>query len=190
MASNSHSRTDGGGFSFIWVLIAIGVGIALLSTIQRREPPASKYVGLALPPLNGEGWLNVAGPVREDSLRGQVVVVDCWFVDCPPCRASMPHLVEFYRKYRGRGVQVIGLTPDSGNDAARAQAFVEGIDGLDWPIATGAAMPLEMLGIQEFPTLLVFDRTGKSVWAGHSVSGLEAAVEAALAANGRETAAL
>ena len=77
---------------------------------------------------------------------------------------------------------MIGLTPDSGGDVPRAEAFVKSIPGMDWPIGYGAQMPLEVLGVYEFPTLILFDKSGRSVWAGHGFQGLEDAVLKALAA--------
>ena len=53
--------------------------------------------------------------------------------------------------------------------------------GLDWPIGYGAQMPFAVMGIEALPTLVLFDKSGKSVWAGHSLSGLDDAAIAALA---------
>ncbi len=45
--------------------------------------------------------------VAQD-LRGKVVFFEYWGINCPPCRAAMPHLVEMQRKYGSRGLVVIG----------------------------------------------------------------------------------
>ena len=42
----------------------------------------------------------------------------------------------------------------------------------------------DLLGIRATPTYVLFDRTGRSVWAGHSLNGLEEAAVAALAKDG------
>ena len=43
---------------------------------------------------------------------GKVLVVDLWATWCGPCRQEIPHLVELAKEYKGRGVEVIGLTSE------------------------------------------------------------------------------
>jgi thiol-disulfide isomerase/thioredoxin len=50
------------------------------------------------------------------SQKGKVVVVNLWATWCVPCRDEMPVLDAFYRKYRGRGVLVFGLSEDDRGD--------------------------------------------------------------------------
>jgi thiol-disulfide isomerase/thioredoxin len=165
------------GFAVLLVALAIVAYVALSS----NRPAEPQLIGVPLPPLEVAGWFNGATPIRDEDLRGKVVLVDCWFVDCPPCRAAMPHLVEFYKRFRDPGVVVVGLTPDSGGDVPRAEAFVKSIPGLDWPIGYGAGIPLDILGVHAYPTLILFDKSGRSVWAGHGFGGLEEAALKALA---------
>ena len=168
-----------GSFGFLVVLVALAmVAYVALRSNRSAEP---KLSGVALPPLEVAGWFNVARPVRNEDLRGKVVLVDCWFVDCPPCRAAMPRLVEFHRRFRDSGLELIGLTLDSGSDVPRAESFVKSVAGVDWPIGYGAEIPLSILGVHEFPTLILFDKSGRSVWAGHGFGGLDEAVLKALA---------
>ena len=93
--SDGKATESGGGSPLILVLVLIGVAVMFLATVRRREPaPSPQYINLPLPSMTVEGWVNAAGPVRDDMLRGQVVLVDCWFVDCPPCRCELrgrPH---------------------------------------------------------------------------------------------------
>jgi peroxiredoxin len=44
--------------------------------------------------------------------RGRVVVVDFWATWCPPCRMSIPELVEIQKEFRDRGLAVIGVSLD------------------------------------------------------------------------------
>lgn len=42
--------------------------------------------------------------------QGKVLVLNLWATWCPPCRDEIPQIVDFYDDYRGRGVEVLGLT--------------------------------------------------------------------------------
>jgi thiol-disulfide isomerase/thioredoxin len=168
------------GSSGFWIVL-VALAMVAYVVLRPNRPSEPQQIGVPLPPLEVAGWFNATTPVRDADLRGKVVLVDCWFVDCPPCRAAMPHLVEFYNRFHDQGVVLIGLTIDSGSDVPRAEEFVKSIPGLDWPIGYGASIPVDILGVHAFPTLILFDKSGRSVWAGHGFSGLDEAVVKALA---------
>ena len=56
----------------------------------------------------------LAGPAFDLSAqRGHVVIVNFWATWCVPCRAEMPMLDAFYKKHRGEGLEMIGLSVDT-----------------------------------------------------------------------------
>ena len=45
-------------------------------------------------------------------LRGHTVLLDFWATWCPPCLYSIPELIEIQKKYKDRGVVVLGVSMD------------------------------------------------------------------------------
>jgi thiol-disulfide isomerase/thioredoxin len=87
-------------------------------------------------PLFGrDEWLNTR-PLREEDLRGKVVLVNFWTYTCINSLRPMPYLREWARKYADRGLVVIGVhTPEFSfeKDLSNVQrAVVE--QGVDFPV--------------------------------------------------------
>jgi cytochrome c biogenesis protein CcdA/thiol-disulfide isomerase/thioredoxin len=78
------------------------------------------------------GWLNTPDnkPIDPASLRGKVVLIDFWAYSCINCQRAIPHVVDWYNRYRDNGFVVIGVhTPEyafervAGNVASGAAAL-------------------------------------------------------------------
>ena len=63
-------------------------------------------------------------PFRLSDYKDKVVVLDLWATWCGPCRLEIPHLVDLTNEYKGKGVEVIGLTTEAPQtDAERVRDF-------------------------------------------------------------------
>lgn len=61
------------------------------------------------------GWLNTPDgkPLDQAAVRGKVVLVDFWAYSCINCQRAIPHVVDWYNRYRDSGLVVIGVhTPE------------------------------------------------------------------------------
>ncbi|MCL4529259.1 MAG: redoxin domain-containing protein [Chloroflexi bacterium] len=54
--------------------------------------------------------------------RGQTVLVNLWATWCPPCKAEMPAIQDFYSKYQSEGFNVVAI--EDGDPTTDVAAFV------------------------------------------------------------------
>lgn len=61
----------------------------------------------------GTKWLNTKNPLELSDLKGKVVLVDFWTYTCINCIRTLPHVTDWYEKYKDKGFVVIGVhTPE------------------------------------------------------------------------------
>ena len=118
------------------------------------KPLADRAVlpDFTLPAIQGGKW-------RLGDHSGKVVVVNFWATWCPPCRAETPELVELYDRYRGRGLEIVGITLDE-DPKAVVPGFVSRYDVRYPVLIPGPEFTLASY-VESLPTTLILDRGGR-----------------------------
>jgi thiol-disulfide isomerase/thioredoxin len=107
----------------------------------------------------------VSGPtVTAKQLTGRVVLFEYWGVHCPPCLASIAHLVEMQHKY-GRDNFIIVANQCQGGDEAGARAAWTSHGG-DASISVINNGELAGSNVSAIPHCFLFDQDGKLVYDG------------------------
>lgn len=105
-------------------------------------------------------------PLRLTDFRGKYVLLDFWGSWCVPCREMGPYLKEVYAQYRSKGLEIIGIAADDGNESIWKAAIKK--DGLPWKhVLDGYTEGKETRSLMRlfdnhvFPTYILIDPSGK-----------------------------
>ena len=71
---------------------------------------------------------NIAGgKLKAADLKGKVTVVDIWATWCEPCISEIPKFNKMLEEYKGKNVQIVGITIESPHDAIKPKVQETGI---------------------------------------------------------------
>jgi cytochrome c biogenesis protein CcmG/thiol:disulfide interchange protein DsbE len=71
--------------------------------------------------------------IQLSALKGRAVVLNIWTTWCPPCRAEMPAMEEYYRQYKDQGLIILGVNSTIQDNPLDVVPFVNAY-GLTFPI--------------------------------------------------------
>lgn len=142
-------------------------GVQIVRGIKKREAAAigSMAADFTTKDINGTS-------LSLSDFKGKYyVILDFWASWCVPCRHSNPHMRALYRQYHGKGLDVIGVSDDDGNEAAWKKAVAQDSVGIWHNILRGysAKTPYgedgptdinEKFGIAFLPTKILIDKNG------------------------------
>ena len=112
-------------------------------------------------------------------LRGKVVLVDRWGVNCAPCRALLPRMEEIWQSFKTKPFVLLGGHCKGWGDADGVQSLVREL-GLTYPIYQDAGLAALEPRFNAIPFLYVVDETGKVVYRGRDERAATQAIVTAL----------
>jgi thiol-disulfide isomerase/thioredoxin len=91
-------------------------------------------------------------------LKGKVIVINFWFINCPPCRMEIPELNEMVASYKdNKEVIFIGIAMD---EKYQLQEFLKTFP-FNYNVIGNGRNLASSYRVNSFPTHVVIDRDGK-----------------------------
>src|SRR5262245_15972303 len=113
--------------------------------------------GKPMPPLEVTGWIN--GEVKREQMKGKVVVIDFYATWCGPCMAAIPHNNELLKRYKDKGLLIVGVCTHSKGQEKMAAVVKD--KGMEYPTARDPDLKSEKAwAVNYYPTYAVVDRKG------------------------------
>ena len=95
--------------------------------------------------------------INSERLKGKIIVINFWFIGCPPCIAEMPALNQLVKEYKDKGVVFLGFTLD---DKKSLKKFFT-THQFDFTIIPEAQNIEDLFGVLEHPVNFIIDQNGK-----------------------------
>ena len=118
---------------------------------------------------------------------GKVLLIDFWATWCPPCRAELPNVLEVYKEYHPKGLEIVSISLDYAEEVT-PEAYRQWIDsaGMNWRhVYDGQAWDTEIVKrffVGSIPAPFLVGKDGALVAWGDDLRGeyLEVSVKGAL----------
>lgn len=102
--------------------------------------------------------LNNNNIIQLSDLKDKIVILDFWYLGCPPCHQAMPELIDIQNQFEANDVIVIGINPYDRvgliNDLFENKEVNYFSSFLTQDIA-------ELYGVQSYPTTIILDKEYK-----------------------------
>ena len=96
--------------------------------------------------------------VHLSDYKGKTVLINAWATWCPPCRAEMPDLENYYRQQKDNNFVILAI--NAGDTLEQTQGFARS-NNLSFPVLLDPDVQiLQALGITGFPTSILIDPDG------------------------------
>ena len=97
-------------------------------------------------------------------IKGKVKLIDFWASWCGPCRDENPHVVEIYKEYHPKGLEIFGVSLDN-NKEAWVKAIAD--DGLVWKHGSDLkgwqSAPAQLYSVSGIPHTVLLDENNKII---------------------------
>ncbi|WKZ19490.1 MAG: TlpA disulfide reductase family protein [Candidatus Jettenia sp. CY-1] len=96
-----------------------------------------------------------------ESNKGKVIILNLWATWCAPCRKEIPGFISLYKKYKDKGLEIIGITFDE-NGSKVVPPFIKKLN-INYPIYLSGGDIGPAYNLEAYPTTIIYNKDGSMV---------------------------
>ncbi len=103
-------------------------------------------------------------PLSIASFKGKYVLVDFWATWCGPCVAELPNVLNAYKEYHSKGLEIVGISLDEDKEKLNlflkkhSMPWAQYFDGKGWQSKLAG-----QYGVNSIPATYLLDKEGKII---------------------------
>jgi len=126
--------------------------------MSKKDMTGKPALPFSVTDINGKNY-------SLEGLKGKVIVINFWFVECKPCVMEMPELNKVVEKYKNKEVVFLGFAI---NEKEKIEKFLK-TTTYKYNVVPSAQEVVQSYGVNSFPTHILIDKNGIIAY---SASGL------------------
>ena len=129
---------------------------------QGLEASAKTAEGATIPDFSQPAPDGTSLSIMSEVSQHRITIIDFWASWCGPCRQEIPSVIELYKKYKDKGLGIVGVSLDNDKDAWLTaikqlnMAWPQMSDLNGWDNAAA-----KLFNITSIPHTIVVDQQGK-----------------------------
>lgn len=139
--------------------------LAATSAVPQKQGknagPKKSPIAAAMPIPNFKMETTEGKTITAKSLRGKVVLIDFWATWCKPCALAAPSLERLHKKFKDKGVVIIGAnTGEKSSESGYAAAKYKAEHKYTYTFTRQNDKLAVEWGVQGMPTFILIDKKG------------------------------
>ncbi len=162
----------------VLILFPVALNFNLYKIWVHKVEFGNYYGEVAQPDIIPFQFIGKSGGLfSNETEKGKVVLMDFWFIGCPPCWVKFPQLEALYTRYKNNPrVAIYAVNrPMKKDEAGRLFTAIEE-KGYHFPVLGGTQEGMDAFGVYVYPTVVLLNTRGEVVFMGE-IEKAEAQIE-------------
>jgi peroxiredoxin len=123
---------------------------------------AMLHIGDNAPDFTGKYYSSGNDFHLKDFIGRDIVIIDFWYTHCPPCVKAMPYLSDLSKRYKNKGLKILGLNSvdNQGHSMDNLKKFLNNRN-IDYDVVLIEPEVDIRYKVNGYPTMYIIDKSGK-----------------------------